>query len=88
MAELEIEEKLEIVDDILVKKDYHENICARYNIGRESIKSLFKNLKNDPSYLRKLESKRKAKLMEKDLILESAEAALGNSKQIGSSKWI
>ena len=58
LAELEMEEKLEIVDDILVKKDYHENICARYNIGRESIKSLFKNLKNDPSYLRKLESKR------------------------------
>ena len=83
-----MEEKLEVVDDVMVKKDYHENICARYNITRESIKSLLKNLKNDPSYLRKLESKRQAKLREKELILESAEAALGNSKQIGSSKCI
>ena len=88
LSELEMEEKLDIVDDIIVKKDYHENICARYNIGRESIKTLLKNLKRDPSYLRKQESKRKAKLDEKNLIIESAEAALNRNNQIGSSKEI
>jgi len=44
---------LELVDDIYNKKDYHENICARYGVGRESIKSLIKNLQKDPLYLRK-----------------------------------
>ena len=48
-----MEEKLDIVDDVLVKKDYHENVCARYDIGRESIKSLLKKIKKDPQYLRK-----------------------------------
>ena len=52
---MSIEEKLEIVDDVKIKKDYHENVCARFGIGRESIKSLLKNIKTDSSYLRKLE---------------------------------
>ena len=58
LTDLEIEEKLEIVEDVMVKKDYHENICSRYNIDRESIKSLLKSIKKDPGYLRKLEAKR------------------------------
>ena len=57
LVDLEIEEKLEIVEDVMVKKDYHENVCDRYNIDRESIKSLLKNIKKDPGYLRKLETK-------------------------------
>ena len=50
--ELELDEK-----DVMIKKDYHENICARYNISRETIKGLLKNMKNDPSYLRKQNAK-------------------------------
>ena len=61
LKDLSIEDKLEIVDDVMVKKDYHENICSRYGIGRESIKSLLKNIKKDPAYLTKLETKRQAK---------------------------
>ena len=53
LRDLQIEEKLELVEDIYIKKDYHENISARYKISRETIKSLMRNLKKDPSYLRK-----------------------------------
>ena len=42
LHDLTIDEKIDIVEDAIVKKDYHENICARYNIGRESIKNLLK----------------------------------------------
>ena len=45
LGDLSIEDKLDLVDDIFNKKDYHENICARYCIKRESIKTLIKNLK-------------------------------------------
>ena len=55
LVELTKEEKLDVVEDVVVKKDYHENICNRYNIGRESIKTLLKSIKKDPGYLRKLE---------------------------------
>ena len=54
LTDMSLEEKLEVVDDVMVKKDYHENIYARYRIGRESIKSLLKNMKKDPNYLKKL----------------------------------
>ena len=53
LTELSIEEKLDMYDDLKVKKDYHENICARYQIGHESIKSLLKNMRKDSSYLKK-----------------------------------
>ena len=53
LTDLSIEEKLEIYDDLKVKKDYHENISARYGIGRESIRTLLKGLQKDPLYLRK-----------------------------------
>ena len=54
LRDMSLEEKLEVIDDVLVKKDYHENICDRYRIGRESIKSLLKSMKRDPNYLKKL----------------------------------
>ena len=44
LKDLTMEEKLEVVQDIFVNKDYHENICARYSINRETIKTLMKNL--------------------------------------------
>ena len=53
LLDLSLEEKLQVVDDIMVKKDYHDNVCARYQIGRESLKTLLKNMKADPAYLRK-----------------------------------
>ena len=65
-----MEEKLDVVEDVVVKKDYHENICNRYNIGRESIKSLLKSIKKDSGYLRKIEAKRIAKVEQQNLILE------------------
>ena len=40
-------------DDVLVKRDYHDNICSRYNISRESLKTILKNMKKDSGYLRK-----------------------------------
>ena len=52
-----IEEKLEVFEDAMVKKDYHENIGARYKIGRESIKTILRNMKKDPAYLRKKSEK-------------------------------
>ena len=61
LRDLPIEEKLELVEDIYIKKDYHENISARYKINRETIKSLMRNLKKDPSYLRKTYTKDKAR---------------------------
>ena len=57
LRDLPIEEKLDLVEDIYIKKDYHENISARYQISRETIKSLMRNLKRDPSYLRKTYTK-------------------------------
>ena len=57
MKDLTVEEKLEVVSDAIIKKDYHENICARYNIGREQIKNLLNNFKRDPLFLRKLNEK-------------------------------
>ena len=65
-----IEEKMEIYDDLKVKKDYHENICTRYQIGHESIKSFLKNLKKDPNHLRKLFEKDKTKTHKEGLLLE------------------
>ena len=57
LKDLTIEEKLEVVSDAIVKKDYHENICARYNIKRDQIKTLLKSFKKDPLFLRKLNEK-------------------------------
>ena len=54
---MSFEEKLEIVEDAVVKKDYHDNICSRYQIGRETIKTLLKKYRKDPAYLRKLQDK-------------------------------
>ena len=71
LRDLSLEEKIDIVEDVLVKKDYHENICSRYNINRESIKSLFKAIKKDSKYLSKLRSKESTKLKQEHLILES-----------------
>ena len=50
---LTVEEKIDLAEDIFIKKDYHENICAWYNVTRETIKTLIRNLEKDPSYLRK-----------------------------------
>ena len=55
LKELSLDEKICIVEDIIVKKDYHENVCSRYGISRESIKSLLRSYKKDPSYLRQLQ---------------------------------
>ena len=52
LKDLTIEEKIDIINDVMVEKDYHDNICSRFGIGRESIKTLLKNIKKDPSYLR------------------------------------
>ena len=76
LTDLTLEEKLEVVDDVVVKKDYHENICSRYGIGRESIKTLLRNMKKDPLYLKKLHSKDKTKLDERAIVLESVESLL------------
>ena len=54
LRDLSLEQKLDIVDDVFIKQEYHENICARYNISRESIKSILRNMKKDHSYLRQL----------------------------------
>ena len=51
LRDLSLEEKLEVVTDVKIKKDFHSNICARYNIGRESLKTLLKNLKKDQYHL-------------------------------------
>ena len=61
MKDLTIEEKLEVVSDAVIKKDYHENIGARYNIKREQIKTLLKSFKRDPLFLRKLHEKEATK---------------------------
>ena len=61
LKDLTVEEKLEVVGDVFIKKDYHDNICARYNIGREQIKTLLKNFKRDPHFLRKLHEKEAAR---------------------------
>ena len=45
LCNLTIEEKLEIFDDVIVKKDYHENIQARYNISGETVKTILKSMK-------------------------------------------
>ena len=54
LGDLTVEERIEVADDLIVQKDYHDNICARYSIGRESIKTLLKNMKKDPQYLHKV----------------------------------
>ena len=56
----------------MIKKDLHENVCARYGIGRESIKTLLKNIKKDPLYLRKLHEKRKVRKYAESMIFEAA----------------
>ena len=48
LTQLSLEEKLSIVEDIIVKKDYHENVSARYRVGRDSICGLLKSIKKDP----------------------------------------
>ena len=53
LPELSLEERIGIVEDIIIKKDYHNNVCTRYNISRESIKSLLRKHKKDPTFLRK-----------------------------------
>ncbi len=53
LTDLTLEEKIDVANDAIFLKDYHQNICSRYNIGRESIKTLLKNLKKDPDYLKK-----------------------------------
>ena len=57
LRELSIDEKIGIVDDVMVKKDSHDNVCSRYGIGRESIKTILKSMKKDPFYLRKQHNK-------------------------------
>ena len=88
LRDLTIEDKLDIVDDVMVKKDYHENICAWYGIDRESIKSLLKNIKKDASYLRKLETKRATKQRQKDNIQESIERIMDKDKFIQSAREV
>ena len=61
LIDLTVEEKLEVVSDAIVKKDYHDNICARYNIKREQVKTLLKSYKKDPLFLRKLHEKEATK---------------------------
>ena len=81
-----MEEKLDVYDDIMVKKDYHENICSRYRIGRESIRSLLKNMKKDPSYLRKQNKKDQLKSRKERLIYEKIEHIYQNNSQLQSIK--
>ena len=88
LKDLTVEEKLDIVEDVQIKKDYHENICSRYKIGRESIKTLLKNIKRDACYLRKLESKRIAKHNKKEIVLEQITKNLDQDQAIGSIKEI
>ena len=88
LSDLDMEEKLEIFDDVMIKKEYHENICARHGIGREFIKTLLKNMKNEPAYLKKLEAKRVSKIEYQYLILDSVERVLDRDKSIKSAKDI
>ena len=73
LKDLTIEEQLDIIRDATIKKDYHENICSRYNIGRETLKSLLKNTKRDPNYMRKKNEKAKLKLTAANIITEKLE---------------
>ena len=74
-----MDEKLDIVDDIMVKKDYHQNICDRYNIGTQSIRSLQENLQRDPTHLRKQHEMDVQKQMKEDLILEKLETMIAQN---------
>ena len=53
LKDLSLDEKIGVVEDIIFKKDYHDNVCSRYEISRESIKSLLRKWKKDPTFLRK-----------------------------------
>ena len=69
LKDLSIEEKIDVLSDAVILKDYHDNICQRYNIGRESLKTLLKNYKNDYAFLRKRNDKEVAKRENKEIIL-------------------
>ena len=83
-----IEEKIEIVEDVSVKKHYHENVCSKFGIGRESIKHLLRNIKKDPQYLSKLNQKRISKLNREHSILESIERVQVQDQTLKSAKVI
>ena len=86
LTDLSIEEKLDICDDLMVKMDYHENVSARYNIGRESIRTILKGLKKDPSYIRKQYDKYTSKVNKASLILQELDKVNSGDKQLTSIK--
>ena len=53
LIELTIEEKLEVYEAIKIKMEYHQDVADRFKISRETIKTLLKQMKKDPSHLRK-----------------------------------
>ena len=60
LRDLSLEDKVDLIHDVITNKDYHDNICARYSINRESLKSLIKSYKKDPSCFRKQHEKNAA----------------------------
>jgi hypothetical protein len=59
------EEKIDIMDAVLIKKEYHQDVASRFGVSRETIKNLVKNMKKNPGYLRKLHQKDRL-LMDKE----------------------
>ena len=86
LSNLSAEEKVDVMYDIKIKKDYHENVCARYNINRESIKSLMKSIKKDPNYLRNAAESEASQKMKSQIISQQVDDMIKKNFPINSIK--
>ena len=84
-CETTTEEKIGIVDAILVQKEYHQDVAIRFNVSGETVKNLVKNMKKDSRYLQKLHQKDLSLKIKEELVIGSAEKLLKRDNCIKSS---